>query len=111
MNVKKIPLAKRIECLNENKAADPEYYVSVVVRWANMPACDYMAAFSQENEELCRLLSITKEEQKNMTYRDMAIRLAERMALPEFKAAASKAVPLLAIPFINYNREGGKTNV
>lgn len=113
--VNQISLTERIARLRNGNASDPAYNACTIRTWANIPICEYMAAFEEENESLRELLSLTEEEEEHMTYQDVARKIdmlwqakgetgVRRNAKRDI---AYKAMSLLILPFERcYNERG-----
>lgn len=110
MKVDKIPLAVRLERIENGYASDPKYNYSALKSWAKIPVCNYMAAFPEEKEQLGELLYLSVEELEELTYCGAARKVNESFftAGPRRRHNAIEAMKLLALPFERYFEERSK---
>lgn len=99
--INRIPLKKRIDNIRNGYAGDEAYNIEAIVRFANIPITEYMAAFQEEYGNLLYSLDISREEAAGMTYQDVAKRVNALYWSEETIAKAVKAMQYLAKPF-NY---------
>lgn len=92
MKVNKIPLEQRLTRIKEGYPSDPDFIVSAIKSMANIPIRVYLNSFETERIRLRQILNITEEEEKEMTYKDVAIRIEKR------RKDREEAVRILAAP-------------
>lgn len=92
MKVNKIPLEQRLTRIKEGYPGDPDFIVSAIKSMANIPIRVYLNSFEKERIRLRQILNITEEEEKEMTYKDVAIRIKKR------RKDREEAVRILAAP-------------
>ena len=99
MNVKKLSLEERLDCLSSSCSAHPEFYPSVLHTVAALELPAYMEGFDQELEELLKVLRLSREEGERT-----AVRIAGWYNAPAFSAASAsltdavEGMRLLALP-------------
>ncbi len=104
LNVKKLSLEERLDCLSSSCSAHPEFYPSVLHTVAALELPAYMEGFDQELEELLKVLRLSREEGERTTVRQAAVRIAGWYNAPAFSAASAsltdavEGMRLLALP-------------
>lgn len=108
MKLQKLHLSERIQRLKNRQAAHPEYTAYIIQAWADMPIIDYFATEGEEKAEGVRetlrsILGISEQEEKSMTYRDMAMRINHMRNQPgQDHRPPDWATILLANPLLGY---------
>lgn len=105
MKLTRIPLKERLERIRSGYAGDEKYDMAVIIRFANIPIADYLAAFPLGYEELLYCLQIGEEEARHMTYQDVARRVEKCYDSEENMHRAAKALEILAMPFNRCHEE------
>lgn len=106
MQVQKLSLSERFRRLKSGQAAHPEYTGCIIRRWADIPIVDYFAIEGEEKAKkeratLRSILDISEQEEKGMTYRDMAMLINHMRNQPgQDHRAPDEAAILLATPMI-----------
>lgn len=105
MNIKKLPLAQRLERLAQDRPAYLEYAAAIIRHIASMPITSYMADCAAALEQLGPLLGLSQEQVNAMTYQDVAARVngwyvSYTADQPQRHTAALQAVELLAAPLL-----------
>ena len=105
MNIKKLPLADRLDRLSRDEPAYPEWAEAIIRRVANTPITSYMADCPAELEQLGAVLGLNQEQVSGMTYADVAAHVNEWYTSyspdePQRHVAALQAVELLAAPLL-----------
>lgn len=106
MQVQKLSLSERFRRLKSGQAAHPEYTACIIRRWADTPIVDYFAVEGEEKAEkeratLRSILDISEQEEKGMTYRDMAVCINRMRNQPgQDHRAPDEAAILLATPLM-----------
>ena len=117
MKVQQISLKERLERLSKGYPSDPDFVISAIRSFADIPICIYLNEHPKELEILTQLiLQTTKDEMTRLTYKDVASRLYKISRLPRRTNATQTAIKILSLPLRNYHNEkkfvyGGKSNV
>lgn len=97
MNIKKLPLDKRLHRLAHDMPAHPEHTMSIIQRFAALKFTSYMTGCESELEQLLALLGLAPEEADAMTYADVAASIG-KLYTSQSHADAVRATVLLAAP-------------
>ena len=103
MNIRKLPLAARLNRLARNEPAYPERTASIIQRVAATPITAYLKKFETELDQLGTILELTADELGGMTYQDVAARI-DNLYCQENLDRAAQALDLLAAPLVNEDR-------
>ena len=109
MRIKKLPLAQRLERLNQDRPVYPEHTAHIIRRVADMPITSYMMDCPAEQEELQALLKLSQDQTAAMTYADVAAHInrwyvSYSADKPQRHAAAIQAAERMAAPLLKEYR-------
>ena len=96
MEVKRVPLAERIEMAQDGRTAQPEYLPSLIRQWGKTSIRAYFGGCPAELERCCELMRLAPED--DLTYQDMALMLFDLLYRDQVRGA--EATQLLAAPVL-----------
>lgn len=97
----RIPLSIRFTRLEDGEPSDPAYVRSVIKNMADTPIVIYLCGFGDELDWLITALAIPEKQAENLTYQDIAVRIAGHTD----KAFVTEAVRVLSLPFYQRFKE------
>jgi len=99
MKVNQISLDQRLNRIKAGFPSDPAFVISSIKSLARIPITVYLNAFNDEEARLYEILGMEPyDEQNELTYLKVAIRIYEMRKLPEYKELANEAIYILSLP-------------
>lgn len=106
MDIKKLPLAERLNRLDSGLTAHKECIHGLVDSVKTLKLAAYLMDYDGERERLQRLMRFSDKDLNRWSYQDLATYIADRYqsGFSSSKAIAAELMDLLAVPMLTIHR-------